>query len=143
MKRTFFITISRGSIAKNFLHNDFYRLLQETGSNIVILSPAYQSEDFKKLFSGKNIFFEPLFEHKWSWRDYFFTGMLKALAYNETTELRDRYGILNINETNIFRRVLKKIFLKPASHFNFIGIGINIICISVLGKVIAAPMRIP
>lgn len=119
MPKTIFITISRGSIAKNFLHNDFYRILQEADSKIVLLSPAYGSEEFKKLFGGQNIFFEPLFEHKWSALDYFFTGVHKGLVYNETTELRDRFGILNKAETNAARRIFKNIFFKPLSCFGF------------------------
>ena len=89
MQKTIFITISRGSIAKNILHNDFYKILQDNNLRIIILSPAFKDADFIKEFGGENIFFEPLHEHKWTKFDYFFIGIHKALVYNESTVLRD------------------------------------------------------
>ena len=59
--KTIFITISRGSIAKNILHNDFYQIIKDAGLRIVILSPAFKYPDFIKEFDGENIFFEPQF----------------------------------------------------------------------------------
>jgi len=118
--KTIFITISRGSIAKNILHNDFYQIIKDAGLRIVILSPAFKYPDFIKEFDGENIFFEPLFEHKWTKLDYFFIGIHKALVYNESTVLRDSYGILDKGETNIFRKFFKRIIFKPLSSFGWL-----------------------
>ncbi|PIR66416.1 MAG: hypothetical protein COU51_04000 [Parcubacteria group bacterium CG10_big_fil_rev_8_21_14_0_10_36_14] len=119
-KKTIFITISRGSIAKNFLHNEFYEILKKEGWKIIILSPAFSDEVFRKEFGEENIFFEPLYNHKWNLRDYFFAGLNKALVYNESTVLRDKYGIMDKSETSAMRRILKRIFFKPLSKFGFI-----------------------
>lgn len=116
-QKTIFITISRGSIAKNILRTAVFDRLKLAGIKIVILSPAYEAADFKSDFGGKNIFFEPLYEHQWSRLDYFFVGLHKALVYNESTVLRDKYGILDKSETSTWRRISKKIFFIPLSHW--------------------------
>ena len=113
MSKTIFITISRGSIAKNILRPSVFARLKSAGTKIVILSSANEAADFKSDFGGENVFFEPLYEHKWSALDYFFVGLHKALVYNETTVLRDKYGILNKSETSVWRRISKKIIFMP------------------------------
>ena len=118
--KTIFITISRGSIAKNILRTSVFARLKSAGTKIVILSPAYNTGDFKADFDGENIFFEPLYEHQWSALDYFFVGLHKALVYNETTALRDQYGILDKSETSVWRRISKKIIFVPLSHLGWL-----------------------
>ncbi len=118
--KTIFITISRGSIVKNILRTAVFDKLKQSGVQIVILSPAYQAADFKADFSGENIFFEPLYEHTWGRLDYFFVGLHKALVYNESTVLRDQYGILDKSETSVWRRVSKKIIFVPLSRLGWL-----------------------
>lgn len=119
MAKTILITISRGSIARNILQTKMFGHLRGAGLRLVILSPAYNQPDFQETFGGANIFFEPLYEHRWNRLDFFFVGIHKALVYNASTELRDKYGILSKEETSVLRRILKRAIFKPLSKVNF------------------------
>lgn len=113
--KTIFVTISRGASARNILQTDVYRELKESGHRIVILTPAYQDERFLREFSAPNVFFENLIEPAWTVFDSFFVGWNKALVYNRSTAVRDRYGIYNLHNGNIVKYCLKKMIFWPLS----------------------------
>lgn len=113
---TIFITISRGSIARNFIHSGVIKMLGERGMRLVILSPAWNDRDFRETVSAHGattIRFEPLHSVTWTVLDRLLVGIHKALVFNAGTELRDRYGIYDRSETNQLRRIVKKIIFKP------------------------------
>ena len=58
-KKTFFMTISVGMIARNLLHNDFYKLLKEK-YRIVMFTPLYNDTEFIKEFGGDGVEFHDL-----------------------------------------------------------------------------------
>ncbi len=118
--KTIFITISRGSIAKNILQTDIIKIIRASGARIVLLSPASHDSEFVAMFGGDQIFFEPLFEHDWSSLDRLFVGLHKALVYNTSTEMRDRYGIYKASEGSWLKYGLKKFFIKPLRNIQFL-----------------------
>ncbi|TAL19579.1 hypothetical protein EPN90_03015 [Patescibacteria group bacterium] len=111
--RTIFITISRGGTARNILQTDAFRLLRESGARLVILSPAWQDERFRRTFGYPGVEFAPLYEPPWSFWDYLFVGLHKALVYNASTEMRDRYGIYSPDEANVLRYWAKRLVFRP------------------------------
>lgn len=113
--KTIFITISRGSIAKNIFQTDVYRILHEHGARLVFLTPAWNDRRFTDAFAASNVFFEPLPRAAWGALDNFLIGLAKGLIYNRSTALVDRYGIYSAHETNYFRYFAKKIFFGPLS----------------------------
>jgi len=110
---TVFITISRGSIARNILHSDAFRILRERGIRIVLLAPAWEDPQFQKEFGGENVAFVPLLDQRQNFLDRIIVGIAKGLVYNATTELRDRYGFLSRKETSPFRRFIKRLIFRP------------------------------
>lgn len=113
--KTILLTISRGVLARNILQTDVFDLLKKSGHRIVILTPAYRDERFLKEFSAPNVFFENLIEPSWTRRDRLFVGIQKALVYNSSTAMRDRYGIYNPKEGSMLKYALKKIIFWPLS----------------------------
>lgn len=87
------ITISRGAIAKNLLDNDFYKILRERFS-IVILSPAYNEPRFIESYAHQNVTFAPLPDVPFGMIDRFLFFFHKHLIYNSTVNQKMRWGII-------------------------------------------------
>lgn len=117
---TIFITLSRGSIARNILHTDVFKVLHGQNVRLVFLTTAYNNHEFVSAFTAKDVFFEPLPRAKWGILDKFLIGLAKGLIYNRSTELVDRYGIYSIKEANLLRYFFKKIFFYPLSKIKFL-----------------------
>ncbi len=119
MPNTVFVTISRGAIARNILQTAFLDRLVAAGADVVLITPAAADPEFRAAFARPGVSFEPLLPHRWTRRDYFFSGLHKGLVYNETRELVDRYGIYGIElyekRPNHFKYLWKKAFFVPAS----------------------------
>lgn len=118
--KTIFITMSRGGTARNILQTDVYRVLKESGARLVILTPAASDERFINEFKGENIFFENLIEPQWTWIDKFLIGWHKGLIYNNSTKMRDRYGIYDAKEGGRLKYFFKKLFFYPLSKLQFL-----------------------
>ncbi len=118
MTKTIFLTMSRGVIARNIMQTNVLRLLKEAGHRLVILTPAFRNEKFLKEFAAPNVFFENLVEPKWGFWDWVLVGCHKALAYNDSTKLRDLCGIPGTGKAekgSFFKFMVKKVFLWPIS----------------------------
>ena len=92
MKKVF-LTVSRGSIARNLLKNDFYILLREK-YQVVMLTPAHEDERFLKEFDHPNVTFRYMgaLERDFLSRLLFFFH--KYLVYNSTVNQKSRWGII-------------------------------------------------
>lgn len=91
--KTIVITISRGAIAYNLLHNDFYRLLREK-YKLVILTSAFKDERFLKEFSHKNVTFRDFGESNLTLLERAVFFLHKHLIYNSTVNQKSRWGII-------------------------------------------------
>lgn len=118
--QTIFVTISRGGTARNILQSEAVQVLLDAGLRLVILTPACNDKRFLETFSKPGIIFEPFFEPRWTRLDNIFVGLHKALVYNASTVMRDKYGILSPKETNIFKYHIKRFFLKPLRNLGFL-----------------------
>ena len=91
-KQTIFLTINFGIIARNLLHNDFFKLLKEK-YRVIIFTPLYNDSEFIKLFGGSDVVFKQLIESRPSrWRKII-GEIHKNLIYNPTIKLRKKYGV--------------------------------------------------
>ena len=52
---TIFITISRGSLARNLLQNEFYGLIKDNFDRVVLLTPCHEDKRFVDEFKAKNV----------------------------------------------------------------------------------------
>lgn len=117
---TIAITVSRGSIARNVLGSDAYRLLRNAGHHILFLVPDPTASDFVEAFGGEYVRIERLIDPPQNWCDQLLVGVAKALVYNATTELRDRYGYLSASETNAVRRIVKRLVFYPLRNLDIL-----------------------
>lgn len=118
--KTIFITINRGLIARDILQTDVFKVLKKAGLRIVLLTPAYQDKRFLEEFKDDNVFIEPLIEPKLGFFEKIFPLIHRGLIYNNTIDIRWRYGIFSPEETTFFSYILKKIIFKPLSFFPFL-----------------------
>lgn len=58
--KTIFITISRGSLIRNFFQTGFISKILRNNIRVVVLSPHYKDKQIFEKFYHKNLFFEPL-----------------------------------------------------------------------------------
>src|SRR3989344_2757545 len=89
-RKTIFLTVSVGMIARNLLHNDFWKTVTSK-YNVVILTAFADDEvdaDFIKLFGRPNVVVEKMVIHRLSRVEKLFWSLHKALMYNPTTLLR-------------------------------------------------------
>lgn len=117
------MTISRGATVRNIMQTDVFRVLKESGHRLVILTPAYKDPDFLNEFKSENIFFENLVEPEWGALDRILVGCHKALVYNDSTKLRDLYGIpggKGENKGSYAKYILKRIIFWPLSKIQFL-----------------------
>ena len=119
---TIFLSISRGFLARNFLQNDFYRLLKQSCKKIVILTPAYQDHAFIEQFGGPQVEFVPLMAPHITFLDTLFSRVFKFIVYNTNTMMMSGWGFLN-NKNRILKYT-KYLFLRlifqPLSKARFI-----------------------
>jgi hypothetical protein len=118
MQKTIFITISRGGTARNMLQTEVFKILKASGNRIVILTPAYKDERFLNEFSAPGVYFENLIEPEWTPLDKLLVGLHKALIYNHSIELWDKYGYTE--EPSPLRYGIKKAFFLPLSRIKFL-----------------------
>lgn len=118
--KTIFITLSRGSIARNVFQTDVCKVLHESGARLVFFTPAWNNGEFKRSFSAPNVFFEPLPRANWGRLDTFLIGLAKGLIYNRSTYLVDRFGIYSKQEANFTRYIFKRLFFWPLSRLHFL-----------------------
>ncbi len=93
--KTIFLTVSRGMITRNFLLNDFYRILREK-FHIVILTPAAHDPTFLQAFSHPNVEFVQLDEYPWGFGERAIVTLEKYLLLSDSVLLFLRLGIPNI-----------------------------------------------
>lgn len=118
--KTILMTMSRGGTARNILQTDVYNALKESGARLIILTPAWTDERFINEFRAENVIFENLAEPKWGFWDNFLVGWHKALVYNNSTKMRDLYGIYDPEEGNYLKYIIKKIIFWPLSRLKFL-----------------------
>ena len=110
-KKTIFLTIERGMVARNLLHNDFYIRLKER-YNIVIFTPLNNDSRFIIEFGGNNIKIAKLIKQKRKTKvEKKFTAIHKAIIYNPTVKIKSRYGLsLKHKQTRNFRKKIRNNF---------------------------------
>ena len=91
-KKTIFISISRGGLAKNILRTGILELLLKEKLKIIILVPLKIHKYFIDEFAHSNIFFEVLREHEKSKIRKFFNILFNGLVYTKTEHRRIKFG---------------------------------------------------
>lgn len=110
---TIFITISRGSIVRNLLQNNFFDLIKKKFDKVVILSLAANDAEFLRQFQKDNVEVIPLLDSRSNRWDQFVCNVNKYLGYNSSVAGRSRWGFYpGQNELHPALRYLKYLTLK-------------------------------
>lgn len=116
LQKTIFITISRGSLIRNFFHTGVIAKLLDDDLRVVILTPYFNDPKLFKDFEHKNLFFEPLF---WSQKEKL-RGILNELSkgavFNSTVHARYRYSIGTPQKPNRLLYPPRMLFFAPLRH---------------------------
>ncbi len=120
MPTTVFVTISRGSIARNILRTGIVDAMLSAGHRVVLLTPAYQDQTFVNEFRRDGVFFEPMFQPKRGWLDRILIGFHRGFVFNATSEIVARYGTYHMSETNAFKWVVHKAVFSVLSRMHFL-----------------------
>lgn len=89
--KTLFLTISRGSLIRNFFYTGIIRKILDRGVRVVVITPYYNHPTFNK-FKHKNLLFEKYIEPKKRFQK-FFTELQKGALFNKTVRIRYKYRV--------------------------------------------------
>src|SRR3989344_4416580 len=91
-KKTIFLTVGTGVVARNLLSNRFFEKLTEK-YKVVIFTPLYNDPDFCRRFGGESVYFQKLEKRRLTRIELFFISLHKALIYNESVKIKSFYSL--------------------------------------------------
>jgi len=99
--KTILITVSRGSIIRNYFHTGIIDGFLKEGMRVVALAPFHDNPDLIKELSRPNLIFEPLPSPKNIKAELIFIELFRGLVFNKTIRTYYKYKFL-IYEPNYF-----------------------------------------
>ena len=91
--KTIFITMSRGSLIRNFFHTGVISRLLEAGLRVVVLTPQWNEPELFKEYKHKDLYLEPLYMFSRARFRRFFIELYKGAVFNETVRIRYLYRV--------------------------------------------------
>ncbi|MCK4553905.1 CDP-glycerol glycerophosphotransferase family protein [Candidatus Parcubacteria bacterium] len=110
--KTIFITISRGSLIRNYFNSGVVSKILNKNCRAVILTPNYNDEELFKDFEHKNLIFEPLIRPKKVRSQKIMKELLKGATFNKTVHYLYKYK-LDGKEPSKLLYVPRMIFFAP------------------------------
>lgn len=90
--KTIFITISRGSLIRNFFQTGVIKKILGRGFRVVILTPHYDDQEIFGNYRHENLILEPLIVSKNIKLHRLMYEIFTGAVYNSTTKVRYRYS---------------------------------------------------
>ncbi len=109
--KTLFITISRGSLIRNFFHTGIITGLLQKGYRVVVLTPNYKDQGLFSGFNHPNLLFEPLYISPIRFEKVM-TELLKGAVFNRTVHFLWRYRLGGGNP-RLWLYLPRLVFLAP------------------------------
>jgi hypothetical protein len=91
--KTIFITISRGSLIRNFFHTGVVSRLLKRDFRVVVLTPQYDTPELFKEYAHPNLHFEPFHMFKETKFRRLFIELAKGIVFNTTVHVRYIYRV--------------------------------------------------
>ena len=111
--KTIMMTISRGSLIRNFFHTGVVSTLLRRGLRVIVLTP-YSDDPAFVPYRHQNLIFEPLIESKNLRFNQLFIEIEKGIIFNKTVRARYRYRVAGRIPSR-FYFVLRMFFFAPLS----------------------------
>ena len=128
---TVFITISRGTIARNLLENEFYDAVKRHFSKVVLITMAADDERFKKEFGASNVKIIPMPYEPDGFLDNVVSYINTFIIFNVSTLGHGlyRYVVPPASRINWFIKFLKftliRLIFQPLSKISFVRLAIQ------------------
>ena len=117
-KKTIFITLSRGTLVRNFVHSGVVSNLLDSNFSVVILTPNSNNKEIFQDYIHDDLYIEPLHQSKLKGTKIF-GEILKGAVFNQTvnTRYKLRHGGKKPNKSYYLFRI---IFFAPLSFYPFL-----------------------
>lgn len=112
IKKTIFITISRGSLIRNFFHTGVVGMLLKSDIKVVVLTPDYSDEELFKEFIHENLLIEPLINSKKLKFEKILREFLRGAIFNRSIYVNYTYRIVGERPSKILY-VPRMLFFAP------------------------------
>lgn len=99
--KTIFITISRGSLIRNFFHTGVVSRILDKGVKVVALLPEDVDKESLKDYTSKNLIIEPLLSPRGMRFKRFILECFKGAVFNKTVHIRYRYRFAGENPSKL------------------------------------------
>ncbi len=109
--KTVFITISRGSLIRNFFHTGIIGGLLQKNCRVVVLTPNHDDQSLFDEFQHPNLFFEPLYISKIKF-EHVLTELFKGAVFNKTVHFLWRHRLAGASP-RMSLYVPRMLFLAP------------------------------
>ena len=106
--KTIFITISRGSLIRNFFHSGMVSYLLDAGMRVVVLTPSYGDPALFKEYAHERLILEPLLKVKNIRFHELMLECFKGAVFNQTVHSQYLYRIVGTKRPN-------RLFYLPAT----------------------------
>lgn len=90
--KTIFITISRGSLIRNFFQTGVIKKILDRNFRVVVLTPHYNDPEIFKNYQHENLILEPLIVSRNIRLHRLMYEIFTGAVYNPTTKIRYRYS---------------------------------------------------
>ncbi len=90
-KPTIFISITRGSLIRNFFHSGVVSKVLDQGCKVVCLTPNYKDTEFFEAYQHPDLHLEPLISPKNYKLERVIKEFLKGCIFNQTVHVRYKY----------------------------------------------------
>ena len=105
--KTIFITISRGSLIRNFFHSGVIAHLLDAGMQVVILTPNYRDSSLFSSYVHERLVLEPLRPSFPSRTRRILQELMRAAIYNNTVKARFTYRIASDTDPSPWLYILR------------------------------------
>lgn len=111
--KTIFITISRGSLIRNFFHSGMVSYLLDAGMRVVVLTPSYGDPALFKEYAHERLILEPLLKVKNIRFHELMLECFKGAVFNQTVHSQYLYRIVGTKRPNRLFYLPRLLFFAP------------------------------
>jgi len=111
-----FITISRGSLIRNFFHSGVISRLLDAGLRVVVLTPNHKDPSLFSAYAHERLILEPLLSPSQSLIRRILQELMRAVVFNDTVRARFTYRIASETDPSPWLYV-PRVYLFPLLRF--------------------------
>jgi len=111
-KKTIFVTVSRGSLIRNFFHSGVISTLLNNGFRVIVLTQYHKNTELFREYFHENLIFEPLFDSQRKCKKIL-EEIFKGAVFNKTVHAFYKYTLTAYTQPKLFFYVPRMICFAP------------------------------